>query len=85
MIKDTIDEILKKIFGDQLKAIYNKSESTIPYKAKVNPENGYTFGKSETRIALENGLKFRVDWEKGQKTGFFVDQRDNRAVVGKIQ
>ncbi len=83
LIKDTIDEILKKIFGDQLKAIYNKSESTIPYKAKVNPENGYTFGKSETRIALENGLKFRVDWEKGQKTGFFVDQRDNRALLEK--
>ncbi|MCW3804067.1 class I SAM-dependent rRNA methyltransferase [Plebeiibacterium marinum] len=81
LIKDTIDEILKKIFGDGLKAIYNKSEGTIPYKAKVNPENGYTYGKSETRIALENGLKFRVDWEKGQKTGFFVDQRDNRALL----
>jgi len=83
LIKDTIDEILKKIFGDQLKAIYNKSEGTIPYKANVTPENGYTFGKSETRIALENGLKFRVDWEKGQKTGFFVDQRDNRALLEK--
>ncbi len=83
LIKDTIDEILKKIFGDQLHAIYNKSEGTIPYKANVNPENGYTFGKSETRIALENGLKFRVDWEKGQKTGFFVDQRDNRALLEK--
>ncbi len=83
LIKDTIDEILKRIFGDQLNAIYNKSEGTIPYKANVNPENGYTFGKSETRIALENGLKFRVDWEKGQKTGFFVDQRDNRALLEK--
>jgi len=81
LIKDTIDAILKKVFGEQLKAIYNKSEGTIPYKANVNPENGYTFGKSETRIALENGLKFRVDWEKGQKTGFFVDQRDNRAML----
>ncbi len=81
LIKDDIDEILKKIFGDELKAIYNKSESTIPYKAKVEPENGYTFGHSETRIALENGLKFRVDWEKGQKTGFFVDQRDNRSLL----
>ncbi len=83
LIKNTIDEILKRIFGDQLNAIYNKSEGTIPYKANVNPENGYTFGKSETRIALENGLKFRVDWEKGQKTGFFVDQRDNRALLEK--
>jgi 23S rRNA (cytosine1962-C5)-methyltransferase len=81
LIKDDIDEILKKIFGDELRAIYNKSESTIPYKAKVEPENGYTFGHSETRIALENGLKFRVDWEKGQKTGFFVDQRENRSLL----
>ncbi len=81
LIKDTIDQILKNIFGEKLKAIYNKSEGTIPYKAKVTPENGYTFGKSETRVALENGLKFKVDWEKGQKTGFFVDQRNNRALL----
>ncbi len=81
LIKDTIDQILKNIFGEKLKAIYNKSEGTIPYKAKVTPENGYTYGKSETRIALENGLKFKVDWEKGQKTGFFVDQRYNRALL----
>ncbi len=81
LIKDKIDDILKSILGDKLKAIYNKSESTIPFKAKVEAENGYTFGKSEERIALENGLKFKVDWEKGQKTGFFVDQRDNRALL----
>ncbi len=81
LIKDIIDSILKKIFGERLKAIYNKSEGTIPYKANVNPENGYTFGKSDTKIALENGLKFKVDWEKGQKTGFFVDQRNNRSLL----
>lgn len=81
LIRDKIDEVLKELFGDDLKSIYNKSESTIPFKAKVQPENGYTFGKSSTRIAVENGLKFRVDWEKGQKTGFFVDQRDNRALL----
>ncbi|MGQ1784183.1 MULTISPECIES: class I SAM-dependent rRNA methyltransferase [unclassified Saccharicrinis] len=81
LIKDKIDDILKEIFGDGLKAIYNKSEGTIPFKAKVEPENGYTYGESSTRIAIENGLKFRVDWEKGQKTGFFVDQRDNRALL----
>ncbi len=81
LIKDTIDEILKKLYGEELKAIYNKSESTIPFKAKVEPENGYTYGESTTRIAIENGLKFRVDWEKGQKTGFFVDQRENRALL----
>lgn len=81
LIKDTIDTVLKKLFGDSLKAIYNKSEGTLPYKADITPENGYTFGKSEARTALENGLKFKVDWEKGQKTGFFVDQRENRALL----
>ncbi len=81
LIKDVIDGVLKDIFGKQLKAIYNKSEGTIPFKADVNPENGYTFGKSEARVALENGLKFKVDWEKGQKTGFFVDQRNNRSLL----
>lgn len=81
LMKDVIDEVLKKLYGEDLKAIYNKSESTLPYKAKIEPENGYTFGKSETRIAIENGLKFKVDWEKGQKTGFFVDQRNNRALL----
>ncbi len=81
LIKDKIDAILKSIFGEELNAIYNKSESTLPFKAKVEPENGYTFGKSEVRSALENGMKFVVDWEKGQKTGFFVDQRENRALL----
>ncbi len=83
LIKKTIDEILKKLFGDSLKAIYNKSEGTLPFKSEVTPENGYTYGKSEAHIALENGLKFKVDWEKGQKTGFFVDQRENRALIEK--
>ncbi len=81
LIKDTIDAILKNLFGDSLKAIYNKSEGTLPYKADIEPQNGYTFGKSDVRTALENGLKFKVDWEKGQKTGFFVDQRENRALL----
>ncbi len=81
LIKDTIDAVLKKLYGDSLKAIYNKSEGTLPYKADIEPQNGYTFGKSDVRTALENGLKFKVDWEKGQKTGFFVDQRENRALL----
>ncbi len=81
LIKDTIDAVLKKLFGDSLKAIYNKSEGTLPYKADIEPVNGYTYGKSDARTALENGLKFKVDWEKGQKTGFFVDQRENRALL----
>lgn len=79
--RQIITEALKEVMGDMLQAIYEKSEGTLPYKAGLNPENGYILGKATTHIALENGLKFNVDWEKGQKTGFFVDQRDNRALV----
>jgi len=79
--RDLIYEALQAVMGNNLEAIYEKSEGTLPYKANVNPENGYIKGKSATHVALENGLKFNVDWEKGQKTGFFVDQRDNRAMV----
>ena len=81
LIQDTILQILKEVYGDELIAVYNKSEGTLPYKADVEPENGYVFGRTIEKVALENGLKFHVDWEKGQKTGFFVDQRDNRALL----
>ena len=81
LIQDTILQILKEVYGDELKAVYNKSEGTLPYKADVEPENGYVFGHTTEKVAVENGLKFHVDWEKGQKTGFFVDQRDNRALL----
>lgn len=79
--RDIIVEALKSVFGDQLDAVYEKSEGTLPFKADVDPHNGYMFGKLTEHVALENGLKFNVDWEKGQKTGFFVDQRDNRALL----
>lgn len=81
LIQDTILQILKEVYGDELTAVYNKSEGTLPYKADVEPENGYVFGRTTEKVAVENGLKFHVDWEKGQKTGFFVDQRDNRALL----
>lgn len=63
--------------------VYYKSETTLPYKARLDPVNDYIIGKYETNIAIENGLKFNIDWLKGQKTGFFVDQRDNRALLQK--
>ncbi|TAJ14319.1 class I SAM-dependent rRNA methyltransferase [Marinilabiliaceae bacterium JC017] len=80
-IEEQLRDALKEVMGDQLKAIYNKSENTLPFKADVNPVNGYVWGESSSKIALENDLKFHVDWEKGQKTGFFVDQRENRALL----
>ncbi len=82
-IKDILNDILKEVLGDKLEAIYNKSEGSLPFKANLNPVNDYVWGKSKSKIAVENGLKFKVDWEKGQKTGFFVDQRENRALIEK--
>lgn len=64
-----------------VKNVYYKSETTLPYKAHLDPVNAYIIGEYRTDVALENGLKFRVDWLKGQKTGFFVDQRDNRSLL----
>ncbi|MBR6283620.1 MAG: class I SAM-dependent rRNA methyltransferase [Muribaculaceae bacterium] len=61
--------------------IYYKSETTLPYKAHLDPENQYLVGQYDTDEALENGLKFHVDWLRGQKTGFFVDQRENRSLL----
>lgn len=65
----------------EIENIFYKSETTLPYKAELGQENGFLLGGSTEDIALENGLKFHVDWLKGQKTGFFVDQRNNRSLL----
>lgn len=65
----------------EVENIFYKSETTLPYKAELGQENGFLLGGSTEDIALENGLKFHVDWLKGQKTGFFVDQRNNRSLL----
>lgn len=64
-----------------IKNVYYKSETTLPYKAHLDPENQYLIGDFDTDVAMENGLRFHVDWLRGQKTGFFVDQRENRALL----
>lgn len=77
-----IVEALKENFGSELKAVYNKSSQTMPYKAEVEAEDGYLWGHGEgEEVVLEGGHKFAVNWAKGQKTGFFIDQRANRALV----
>ncbi len=76
-----IAEALKTVLGDTLQNIYCKSEATLPYKANLGSEDGYLYGGEVEDIATENGLKFCVDWQKGQKTGFFVDQRENRSLL----
>ena len=77
----TIAEALHEVMADRIDHIYYKSETTLPFKDDLYPENGFLRGKSTDNIALEYGLKFHIDWLKGQKTGFFVDQRENRALL----
>ena len=76
-----IAEALKKVMDGSIDNIFYKSETTLPFKAELGQENGFLLGGSTEDIALENGLKFHVDWLKGQKTGFFVDQRANRQLL----
>ena len=77
-----IADALTEVMGDVIQNIYYKSETTLPFKADLlATENGFIKGGSPDNVAMENGLKFHVDWLKGQKTGFFVDQRENRALL----
>ena len=76
-----ICKALIKIMGDRIEQIYYKSETTLPYKAELGQENGFIYGSTEEDVAIENGLKFHVDWLKGQKTGFFIDQRETRSLL----
>lgn len=76
-----IADALKTVLGDALQSIYYKSETTLPFKAELGQENSFILGSTLHNTAYENGLCFHIDWLKGQKTGFFVDQRDNRSLV----
>ena len=78
-----IANALISVLSDSLKNVYYKSETTLPFKADLGQENGFLIGGEKNDIAVEYGLKFHVDWLKGQKTGFFVDQRENRKLLEK--
>ena len=78
LCRQAIAQQLVGVMGDRIAHIYYKSETTLPF---MEPENGFLVGGSDDNIGTENGLRFYVDWLKGQKTGFFVDQRDNRSLV----
>lgn len=80
---NAIANALVNMPGSLVKNVYYKSETTLPYKAQLDAQNDYIIGEYDTNIAIENGLKFHVDWLKGQKTGFFVDQRENRSLLEK--
>ena len=82
LARKELAESIKEVLGDRVQHIYYKSEATLPFKANLDAENDYLLGgKDAAHVATENGLKFHVDWEKGQKTGFFVDQRENRSLL----
>ena len=85
--KKQICAALQKVYGDRLKAVYDKSSGTAPFKAGLELVDGYVYKSegfdSDETVVLENGNKFWVNWNEGQKTGFFLDQRENRALVGR--
>lgn len=81
LIYEELAKALQDVLGDALKAVYYKSDKTLPFKADLDSQDGYLFGNESETEVMEYGLKFKVDWESGQKTGFFVDQRENRKLV----
>ena len=86
--KKAICEALRAVYGKQLKAVYDKSSGTAPFKAGLELIDGYLYRREDFRddeqVVLENGHRFLVNWTEGQKTGFFLDQRENRALVGRL-
>lgn len=81
LIREILAKALCEVLGDTLKAVYDKSESTLPFKANLYAKNAFIIGMSDSAEVIEYGNKFRVDWIEGQKTGFFIDQRENRKLV----
>ena len=86
--KKHISDALQKVYGSELKAVYDKSSGTAPYKAGLELIDGYLYRRpdfsDDEQTVVENGHKFIVNWTEGQKTGFFLDQRENRALVGSL-
>ena len=79
--REMVAQALKEVMDGTIENIFYKSETTLPFKADLGQENGFLLGGDTEDVATENGLRFHVDWLKGQKTGFFIDQRDNRSLL----
>lgn len=82
--RNTVASALTELNDAGIRNVYYKSETTLPYKAQLDPQNEYLIGSYDGNIATENGLQFNIDWLRGQKTGFFIDQRDNRALLERF-
>lgn len=84
LVRKEIAETIVEVMEGKVKNVYYKSETTLPFKANLDSEDGYLIGECDNEcLAMEYGLKFHVDWLRGQKTGFFVDQRENRSLLEK--
>ncbi len=83
-IRKEIAGILADLLGEKVKAIYDKSEATIPYMSGITGMNEFLYGESDPVEVSENGFRFKIDWTTGQKTGFFIDQRDNRHLLANF-
>ncbi|HNW52049.1 MAG TPA: class I SAM-dependent rRNA methyltransferase [Prolixibacteraceae bacterium] len=83
LIRELLAKLLKEIMGDRLVAVYDKSSKSVPFKANINAVDSYLIGNTGSTVVSENGMLFKVDWEEGQKTGFFIDQRENRYLLQK--
>ncbi|MFC2264808.1 MAG: class I SAM-dependent rRNA methyltransferase, partial [Prevotella conceptionensis] len=83
LARHEICKALVEVMGPNIENVYYKSDTTLPFKAELGQENEFIYGGSENNTGRENGLLFHVDWLKGQKTGFFIDQRDNRSLLEK--
>ncbi len=83
-IRKEIAAIISDLMGDQVTAVYDKSESTIPFKSGISGVNEFLYGNSDPVVVTENGFRFRIDWTTGQKTGFFIDQRENRKLLSEF-
>lgn len=81
-IRKELAEIFTGLAGLEVRAVYDKSGSTIPYMSGIRLENEFIYGNSEPVIVTEYGFRFKIDWFGGQKTGFFIDQRENRKLLG---
>jgi 23S rRNA (cytosine1962-C5)-methyltransferase len=81
-LRSQIASIIKELMGEHVQAVYDKSEATIPFRSGIKGSDEFLIGGSDAVIVTEHGFKFKIDWISGQKTGFFIDQRDNRRLLG---
>lgn len=84
LCRKSIAQAIVDVMNGTVSNVFYKSETTLPFKADLGQEDEFLVGKTDYDVAMENGLRFHVDWLKGQKTGFFVDQRENRRLVERL-